>query len=83
MRPVVDMHFVDFITVAMDEVVNQMAKIRYMFGGQCTVPVVLRALTVPPVQLPPSTLKVLNPGLFTFRALKWLSRQTQPMLKDY
>jgi pyruvate/2-oxoglutarate/acetoin dehydrogenase E1 component len=43
MRPVADMHFVDFITVAMDEVVNQMAKIRYMFGGQCTVPVVLRA----------------------------------------
>ena len=43
MRPVVDMHFVDFITVAMDEVVNQMAKIRYMFGGQCTVPIVLRA----------------------------------------
>ena len=43
MRPVVDMHFVDFITIAMDEVVNQMAKIRYMFGGQCTVPIVLRA----------------------------------------
>lgn len=43
MRPVVDMHFVDFITVAMDEVVNQMAKIRYMFGGQCKVPLVLRA----------------------------------------
>ncbi len=43
MRPVVDMHFADFITVAMDEIVNQMAKIRYMFGGQCTVPIVLRA----------------------------------------
>jgi pyruvate dehydrogenase E1 component beta subunit len=43
MRPVVDMHFADFITVAMDEVVNQMAKIRYMFGGQCTIPLVLRA----------------------------------------
>jgi pyruvate dehydrogenase E1 component beta subunit len=43
MRPVVDMHFVDFITVAMDEVVNQMAKVRYMFGGQCTLPIVLRA----------------------------------------
>ena len=58
MRPVVDMHFVDFITVAMDEVVNQMAKVRYMFGGQCTVPVVLRApdgLPVPPL---PSTPKV-------------------------
>lgn len=43
MRPVVDMHFADFITVAMDEVVNQMAKVRYMFGGQCTMPLVLRA----------------------------------------
>jgi pyruvate dehydrogenase E1 component beta subunit len=43
MRPVVDMHFGDFITVAMDEVVNQMAKLHYMFGGQCTLPLVLRA----------------------------------------
>lgn len=43
MRPVVDMHFADFITVCMDEVVNQMAKIRYMFGGQCSMPIVLRA----------------------------------------
>ena len=43
MRPVVDMHFADFITVPMDEVVNQMAKIRFMFGGQCTIPLVLRA----------------------------------------
>ena len=43
MRPVVDMHFVDFITVAMDEIVNQMAKIPYMFGGQGNVPIVLRA----------------------------------------
>ena len=42
-RPVVDMHFADFITVAMDEIVNQMAKARYMFGGQCSVPLVLRA----------------------------------------
>jgi len=42
-RPVVDMHFADFITVAMDEIVNQMAKVRYMFGGQCAMPLVLRA----------------------------------------
>lgn len=41
--PVVDMHFADFIGVAMDEVLNQMAKIRYMFGGQAKVPLVLRA----------------------------------------
>lgn len=43
MRPVADMHFADFIGVAMDEVYNQMAKIRYMFGGQTSVPMVIRA----------------------------------------
>lgn len=43
MRPVADMHFADFMGVCMDELFNQMAKIRYMFGGQCKVPVVVRA----------------------------------------
>jgi len=42
-RPVVDMHFADFIGVCMDEILNQMAKVRYMFGGQAKVPLVLRA----------------------------------------
>jgi len=42
MRPVAEVMYVDFITCAMDEVVNQMAKVRYMFGGQTDVPVVLR-----------------------------------------
>ncbi len=42
-RPVVDMHFSDFVTCAMDELTNQAAKIRYMFGGQGSVPLVVRA----------------------------------------
>lgn len=42
-RPVIDMHFADFLGVAMDEVFNQIAKIRYMFGGQTDVPLVVRA----------------------------------------
>lgn len=42
-RPVVDMHFADFIGVCMDEVLNQMAKARYMFGGQCQMPLTMRA----------------------------------------
>lgn len=42
-RPVLDMHYADFMSVAMDEVFNQMAKARYMFGGQAKMPVVLRA----------------------------------------
>lgn len=43
MRPIVDMHFADFVTTGMDEIANQMAKIRYMFGGQAKVPMVLWA----------------------------------------
>lgn len=43
MRPVVDMHFADFLGVPMDEVFNQMAKARFMSGGQAKVPLVLRA----------------------------------------
>ncbi len=43
MRPIIDMHFADFVTTAMDEIVNQMAKIRYMFGGQASLPLVLWA----------------------------------------
>jgi pyruvate dehydrogenase E1 component beta subunit len=43
MRPVADMHFADFMGVCMDEIFNQMAKAHYMFGGQKTVPVVVRA----------------------------------------
>jgi len=43
MRPVASMSFVEFTMGAMDEIVNQAAKFRYMFGGQATVPLVLRA----------------------------------------
>ncbi len=42
-RPVVDMHFADFMGVCMDEIFNQMAKMRYMFGGQVNMPLTLRA----------------------------------------
>lgn len=43
MRPFVDMHFADFVTTGMDEITNQMAKIRYMSGGQAKIPMVLWA----------------------------------------
>jgi len=41
-RPVVEMLFVDFLLLAMDQVVNQAAKYRFMSGGQGTVPLVVR-----------------------------------------
>ena len=42
-RPVADMHFADFIGISGDELVNQIAKNRYMFGGQANIPLVVRA----------------------------------------
>jgi pyruvate dehydrogenase E1 component beta subunit len=41
MRPIVDLHFSDFVTCCMDELCNQTAKIRYMFGGQVKLPMVV------------------------------------------
>jgi len=42
MRPVVDIMFGDFITLAMDQIVNQAAKVHYMSGGKLRVPMVIR-----------------------------------------
>lgn len=41
-RPVVEMRIADFTLCAMDELVNQVAKVRYMFGGQARAPMVVR-----------------------------------------
>lgn len=42
MRPVVEIMYIDFATMAMDQIVNQAAKLRYMSGGQAKVPLVIR-----------------------------------------
>lgn len=42
-RPVLDIHFADFLLLAMDELANQAASIRYMSGGKLRVPLVIRA----------------------------------------
>src|SRR2546429_8387394 len=44
MRPVVDVMFGDFITLAMDQIVNQAAKVHYMSGGKLKVPIVFRTM---------------------------------------
>jgi len=41
-RPVAELMFVDFVGVAMDEIMNQAAKMRYMFGGKAKLPLVIR-----------------------------------------
>ncbi|WP_376797521.1 alpha-ketoacid dehydrogenase subunit beta [Thermogemmatispora sp.] len=42
LRPIVEIMTINFIALAMDEIVNHAAKIYYMFGGQCPVPLVIR-----------------------------------------
>ena len=42
MRPIMELQFSDFITIALDQIVNQAAKLRYMYGGKGRVPMVVR-----------------------------------------
>jgi pyruvate/2-oxoglutarate/acetoin dehydrogenase E1 component len=42
-RPVIEFQFLDFITIAMDQIINHAAKLRYMTGGMVSQPVVFRA----------------------------------------
>jgi acetoin:2,6-dichlorophenolindophenol oxidoreductase subunit beta len=42
LKPVFEIMFMDFATLAMDAMVNQAAKARFMFGGQCSLPIVMR-----------------------------------------
>ena len=43
LRPVIELMFVDFIGVALDQLYNQAAKMKYMFGGKAKLPITLRA----------------------------------------
>ena len=44
MRPVAELMFMDFFGVCFDQIYNQAAKFRYMFGGNCTTPMVVRGM---------------------------------------
>jgi pyruvate dehydrogenase E1 component beta subunit len=44
MRPVAELMFLDFMGVCLDQILNQAAKFRYMFGGKAKTPVVIRAM---------------------------------------
>ncbi|MDD5658457.1 MAG: alpha-ketoacid dehydrogenase subunit beta [Actinomycetota bacterium] len=42
LRPIVEIMYIDFITLALDQIINQAAKLRYMFGGKVKVPIVIK-----------------------------------------
>ena len=43
LRPIAEIMFVDFVGVCLDQIMNQVAKFRYMFGGRAKTPLVIRA----------------------------------------
>ena len=45
LRPIAELMFVDFIGVCLDQILNQAAKFRYMFGGNARTPMVIRTMT--------------------------------------
>ncbi|MGI9577935.1 MAG: alpha-ketoacid dehydrogenase subunit beta [Microthrixaceae bacterium] len=44
LRPVVDLMFMDFVLVSMDQIANQAAKLKYMFGGNATLPMTITTM---------------------------------------
>ena len=53
MRCVVELEFMDFVTVAMDQIVNQAGKMHYFLGGQVTVPLIVRTPIVSRIGMGP------------------------------
>lgn len=45
LRPIVDLMFVDFLGVCFDQIMNEAAKMRYMYGGKCSVPITIMTRT--------------------------------------
>lgn len=53
MRSVVELEFIDFTTLALDQIVNQAAKMHYFYGGQVTIPMVVRTPIVSRIGMGP------------------------------
>ena len=70
LRPVAELMFVDFIGVCLDQVFNQAAKFRYMFGGKAQTPVVIRAMCGAGFQAAAQHSQMLTPMLAQIPGLK-------------
>ena len=65
MRPIADVQYGDFLFLASDQIINNAAKMRYMSGGVCQVPLVMRA-PVGATAAAPNMLKTWNAILPAF-----------------
>jgi pyruvate/2-oxoglutarate/acetoin dehydrogenase E1 component len=70
MRPVIEIMFMDFIAVCFDQIINQAAKMRYMSGGQMTLPLVIRTQCGAGVNAGPQHSQSLEALLFHIPGIK-------------
>lgn len=70
LRPVVDLMFVDFVGVCLDQIFNQIAKFRYMFGGKSECPVVILAMVGAGLRAGAQHSQMLHPLLTSVPGLK-------------
>ncbi len=70
LRPVAELMFIDFLGVCLDQLLNQIAKFRYMFGGQARTPVVIRTMIGAGAGTGPQHSQILYPMLAAIPGIK-------------
>ena len=70
LRPVAELMFIDFLGVCLDQLLNQIAKFRYMFGGQARTPVVIRTMIGAGVGTGPQHSQIIYPLLAAIPGIK-------------
>ena len=70
MRPIAELMFIDFLGVCFDQIYNQAAKFRYMFGGKAVTPVVIRAMVGAGVRAAAQHSQMLTPLITHIPGLK-------------
>ncbi len=70
MRPIAELMFIDFMGVCLDQIYNQAAKFRYMFGGKAETPVVIRTMVGAGLRAAAQHSQMLTPVFTHFPGLK-------------
>ena len=70
LRPVAELMFIDFLGVCLDQIMNQIAKYRYMFGGKATTPVTIRTMIGAGAGAGPQHSQILYPLLVAIPGIK-------------
>ena len=70
LRPVAELMFIDFLGVCLDQLMNQIAKFRYMFGGNVTTPVTIRTMIGAGAGTGPQHSQILYPLLVSIPGIK-------------